>query len=129
MVQRVLLGSKSSGEIGLYISKPGINVTTATGRNFLFNSDTFQAMQFLQTGAASVPVNTTVRIAVPNMGYYPMVFLSFLYAGNTDPGNSIDIQVGYDNNSSFLIRRGSADSGDSTSNTFNYAVIRGQVMP
>lgn len=140
MARRLVLGFRQSGGTpGLYISKPGIDADFGAPGQMLFNSDSFQAMQFMQRGQVYLPTlpfsNTpqpdrynSAPIYYPNFGYFPIVLLSMDYTGPTDwIGSFANIQIQYVSHTTANLIRTDVDK-NSISPYINYAVLRGQVM-
>lgn len=83
MANRVLLNAS-----GLKISKPGINVLTATAAgDFAFVSD-YRTLPIRQTGTVSVPARTSITheynsatISYSNDGYTPLVVVAEAQSG------------------------------------------------
>lgn len=74
MTNRVLLGKKGS-DYGLWVSKPGQNVLTASDDNMLLSTD-FQAFQIVASGVINNPSNNTdYNLTIPNLGFTPIVLL------------------------------------------------------
>jgi hypothetical protein len=73
MANRVLFGARGA-ELGLWISKPGVNVLTAADSGLLFKAS-MRAAQIIQYGRIAQPggafINTAVNI--PNLGYRPII--------------------------------------------------------
>lgn len=79
MANRVCLGKRSVGQIGLFISKPGVDVLTAADADLLFSSS-INAMQMIVTGTIAVPNysqggNPYATIGYPDLGYIPTVLI------------------------------------------------------
>lgn len=113
MTNRVVLGKRDTNDIGLYISKPGFNVLTASINNMLFHSQQ-QSLQVVQTGRVSVSNGNPVTITIPNLGYWPMIFLAPDDSyGDFPDGNSEDWnpQVTFVSNTSVTINTGGPHSG------------------
>lgn len=71
MVDRVCLGRRASGDIGLYISKPGVSVFNTSNDNFLFTHNQ-RALQIVQSGM--LDFSNTTNVSIPNLGFSPKVF-------------------------------------------------------
>jgi hypothetical protein len=79
---RVLLGAIGDGEWGLKVSVSGVDVTTASDDDLLFDS-TRNTFKILSTGTATLTVTGTgqFQVEIPhNLGYTP-AFLAFVDAG------------------------------------------------
>jgi hypothetical protein len=79
---RVLLGAIGDGEWGLKVSVSGVDVTTASDDDLLFDS-TRNTFKILSTGTATLTVTGTGQFQVQivhNLGYTP-AFLAFVDAG------------------------------------------------
>lgn len=75
MVERVLMGQRGS-EMGLWISKPGKNVLTASESDMLFLATPTRqtkALQLVQQGTLSFAQGQEyVDIVTPNLGFNPL---------------------------------------------------------
>ncbi|MBD9544242.1 hypothetical protein IB276_32885 [Ensifer sp. ENS04] len=75
MANRVCLGQKATGQFGLWVSKPGINVLTAADSQMLFSSD-WKTLQIAQTGRVTIPSTPAnpfpFTFTVGDMGYRPL---------------------------------------------------------
>lgn len=77
MANRVLLGERS-GQQGLWVSKPGVNVLTA-GADQLLLSAGEASMQAIAAGSVSMAgsINDTgVTVTIPSTPYVPLVLLN-----------------------------------------------------
>lgn len=87
MANRVCMGQKAAGDFGLWVSKPGVNVLTATDAQMLFSSDwkTLQIAQTLRVAIPSTPANPfPIDFTISNLGFRPHVEYAvsgFLYVG------------------------------------------------
>jgi len=87
MAKRVLIGNRSSGGYGFYVSKLGTDVTTCDKKDLLFDSTqgTGGAGQVYAGGFLSSLGNTTQNFLTtgskPNLGYIPLVITSEDYSG------------------------------------------------
>lgn len=90
MANRVALGVRSGSQIGLYVSKAGQNVLTASNNNLLFSSDLL-AWQAVQTGTVNVPNEGFATITYPNLGYIPTVIALPRFTGYPPSMSGIDI--------------------------------------
>lgn len=111
MANRVIFGRRGT-DFGLYISKPGFDVLSAGINDMLFHPAQ-DSLQFVQTGAISVSNGNPVNIAIPDLGYWPMIFLApnDTY-GNFPDGTSTDWdpQITYNSNTSVTINVGGSSS-------------------
>ena len=74
MANRVLFGQRGS-EMGLWISKPGFNVLTASEADMLFLSTPtkqIKAFQIIQSGRITFGGATYVDVYYPNPGFRPV---------------------------------------------------------
>jgi hypothetical protein len=76
MPARLIAGQRGAGEYGFWVSKPGIDVFTASGDNLLFNAAAFNALP-VQVG--SVSSSTTVY---HGLGYVPLTVFSGDFLAN-----------------------------------------------
>lgn len=88
MVDRVLWGRRSNGEIGFFVSRPGYDVDTANSQNLMLSLGA-QTLQIVQSGALSVST-AEQALNLPNLGFKPFVILNcarfqvgLRYASNT----------------------------------------------
>jgi hypothetical protein len=110
MTNRLILGNRS-GQYGLWISKPGIDVLTASDRDCLFSSDV-RAFQVVQSGdLGDIGSGGSVGIATVDQGFLPFVVISCM---------KYRIQVSYSSNAFFTI----ASFGERTT-TFGAAILDG----
>jgi hypothetical protein len=72
MVKRVLLGPNSAGTNGLFISKPGFDVTTATSDQMIFDS----RLGYYGSVVASGQANAGQTVTFPTMPYVPLAFIT-----------------------------------------------------
>jgi hypothetical protein len=103
MANRVLLGKKGT-EYGLWISKPGIDVTTANVSDLMFSSSdsNFKYGQVLAANSYTFPTTAgsthSVTVTMPS-GKEPYVFWYSLFSSSTtfNPVNSFEplIEVSY----------------------------------
>lgn len=81
MARRVCMGQRNAGQFGLWISKPGHDVLTASYYNMLFASDE-KAVQVLTTGALTWSRNMkSAAIYFPNFGYRPTILWNVTVPG------------------------------------------------
>lgn len=119
MTTRLCLGNRGS-DVGLFISKPGIDVMTATAENLLFSTAS-RAFQFVQSGMLAVPSSKEVTITTPDLGYKPMIMLFPKVTGFS--ANYFQISwVRYDSNTSITLH--CETNGISTDGTVTYVVLR-----
>ncbi|MGB1843055.1 MAG: hypothetical protein ACPHIB_02755 [Thalassobaculaceae bacterium] len=92
MAERVLIGKRGTSDYGLYVSQAGINVTTATDAQLMFNSDAVEGFNVLQTGTVSVGargtsagINETLSgwVSYNSLGltYAPLITVGGRYGG------------------------------------------------
>ncbi|WP_295808881.1 hypothetical protein [uncultured Nitratireductor sp.] len=75
MVDRVILGRRG-GQNGLFISKPGVDVSSASDSQLLFRTTAgFETLQIVKSGRVYLTTGEPVTISVPNLGYRPKVIL------------------------------------------------------
>ncbi|MBN8241860.1 hypothetical protein JF546_02405 [Nitratireductor aquimarinus] len=83
MVDRVILG-KRGAQRGLFISKPGFDVSSASDDNLLFRTTAgFETLQIVQTARVYLTTGSPVTITVPNLGYYPKVIIQSDWGANS----------------------------------------------
>ena len=63
MANRVLLGNRA-GTYGLWVSKPGIDVLTASTSNLLFSSQTSKTVRVLASGSLFFPSGGTNSLSI-----------------------------------------------------------------
>jgi len=72
VTNRIIFGNRN-GQPGIWVSKPGVNVLTATDDGLLFSSDR-QAVQIVASGVITGAGNNTNHdIAIPNLGFKSLV--------------------------------------------------------
>lgn len=77
MVARILLGHLEGGDYGIKVSKPNVDVLSATNTE-LFLSSTFNNFQFAYSGAVANPgsVGAMRTVSFPSIGVKPRVWLA-----------------------------------------------------
>lgn len=74
MANRLLLGNRSSGGYGLYISRPGANVLTCDDTDLIFTSETTgSSVIHAIVPATLADGETNVDVSWSNIGYIPMI--------------------------------------------------------
>ena len=150
MANRILLGKStnsnlghSSGEFGLYISRPGDDVTNCTKDQLIFNTDNvgsvsgaidlgqFQVVPTSGTNAtASVSVNasSTATVSHANLGTGNLLLTNNSFASSDLTGQSptSNVTTSRFGNAGFTgTTSGTLSNGGNASATFTVAVIRG----
>ncbi|WLR91011.1 hypothetical protein [Shinella zoogloeoides] len=75
MTNRVVLG-KLNGSMAARVSKPGIDVLTASALEDFFLHESFKGHRILQTGSIPFATNTTTcTIYYPDWGFVPIIFM------------------------------------------------------
>ncbi|MFT6659324.1 hypothetical protein [Maritalea sp.] len=74
MVDRVLVGKRSTNEFGLFVSKAGFDVTTALESNLLLSTNT-STLQIVDKGVVS-PLISEQALVLPDVGFKPFVILN-----------------------------------------------------
>lgn len=74
MANRVLAGNHPSYGYGLFVSKPGVNVLTASESNLIYDSRTYRSGIIYQTFSPSTTANFTWTSS--SLGYIPAVIAS-----------------------------------------------------
>ncbi len=77
MANRVLLGNRSTGGYGLYVSKEGADVTSCAKKDLLFDSTSFRS-GMVYAGAKNLTLNDSADNFLttgskPSLGYIPLV--------------------------------------------------------
>jgi hypothetical protein len=79
VTNRIILGQRSSGRIGLYASRSGIDVLTCNDADLVFNSDAIQA-RILEEATVSLASYSAAagqwyrwRVTHPNYGFIPLI--------------------------------------------------------
>lgn len=72
MAPRVLFGQRS-GVLGAWVSKPGVDVTTAGADQLMMSTD-LGNVHAIASGIVSSPP-TSFSVSFPDLGYYPWVIL------------------------------------------------------
>lgn len=108
MANRVLIGKRNSTDYGLYVSKAGVDVTTASDENLLFNTDAPESGLILKSGTTTVttstnPSGTPASPAVTSyssyisygttLNYIPMVCLWDASSGTAYHGAGVQYPV------------------------------------
>jgi hypothetical protein len=77
MTNRAVLGVGPGGALGLFVSKPGVNVLSpGSDDDMLFSMATLN-LQIVQSGRISDPgANVSTTITIPNLGFNPFVIFS-----------------------------------------------------
>ena len=77
MANRVLMGNRSTGGYGLYVSKSGSNVLNCARKDLLFDASQSRAGEVYAGGSLSSLGNTTQNFlstgSKANLGYIPLV--------------------------------------------------------
>ena len=77
MANRVLIGNRSTGGYGLYVSKAASNVLTCARKDLLFDASQARAGEVYAGGSLSSLGNTTQNFlstgSKANLGYIPLV--------------------------------------------------------
>lgn len=73
MVNRIVLGDRN-GTMGLWISRPGFDVMTASEDNMLLSTSRVP-FQVIQSGVASFTPSNPRQVVInfPNRGYFPFI--------------------------------------------------------
>lgn len=80
MTNRIILGNRG-GSYGLFISRPGVDVSSATSPDDLIFSSSVSTWQIVQTGQVYLPAPSNQRdpvyetISYPDLGYNPTIFV------------------------------------------------------
>lgn len=125
MANRVCLGQRSS-DIGLFISKPAVNVLTASLDNMLFSSSA-RAYQAVASGTVAIANNSSTTIAYPNNGYVPTVLMFPVFTGFVASLSSSDaplLQTWVDEVTATSARLHLSFYGYTYSGSCNYVVLR-----
>lgn len=134
MSNRLLIGNRPNGNIGFYVSKPGIDVNTASSGQFIFSSDELQSFQIIYSAASNVPSppggTGSSRFAIypqsiPDLGYFPIILTSFNVPVNLTTSAAISLQVQYINNTTVNFIR---FANDGAGPIVNWSVVRGQLF-
>lgn len=77
MTNRAVLGAGPGGALGLFVSKPGVDVLSpGSDDNLLFSMAT-QNLQVVQSGVLGDPgAGAATTVTVPNLGFNPFVVFS-----------------------------------------------------
>lgn len=75
MTDRVILGYRDNVGYGLWVSRPGFDVNTATDDQMLFNT-TEESFKVLQKGSVVVPNNGNPVYVYHNLGVIPFAYLT-----------------------------------------------------
>ena len=90
MANRVVLGKHPSFGQGLFVSRTGIDVNTATEEDMIFSTAANCSSQFVLFDAYTVGGTSTVTISIPNYGddLFCMLYITHLnkFSGGTTSG-------------------------------------------
>lgn len=113
MTNRVLLGKRGT-KYGLWVSKPGVNVLTGTEDQMLLSTER-QSFQIVKSGLIAFPGagDDAPAIAIPNMGFSPLVLLSC-------PSHFVGYRMA--SNTSLIIRGFNQRNGQISTTPVSYAV-------
>lgn len=122
MVDRILLGKRGT-EYGLWISKPGYDVKSATAVSTLMVSPGMRVIQWIARGQVNVPAKGSVTVNVGNtIGFKTLVSLHSTQYGNTFIEN--DIRWAWLNNTQFQISYATDNPNpDLSSLVIDYAIL------
>jgi len=100
MANRVLLGKRNSTDYGLYVSKSGVDVTTASDENLLFNTDAAESGLILKSGTTTVTTASSAATSYSSyvslgttLNYIPMVCLWDASSGTAYHGAGVQYPV------------------------------------
>ena len=79
MANRVCLGQKAAGQFGLWVSKPGLNVLTASESQMLFSSNV-KTLQIAQNGKVTITA-LPYTLTIADLGFRPF-FEAFVSGWN-----------------------------------------------
>lgn len=72
MANRLIVGNRN-GEMGFWISKPGVDVFSASNSDLLLSHE-LRPLQIAQNGIVSIaPGQGAVSFPIPSLGYKPMI--------------------------------------------------------
>jgi hypothetical protein len=97
MTNRVIIGQRGAA-IGLWVSKPGIDVFSATERQLLLSHNSY-SFQIIYSGFILLNTSLDGTLTIPDLGYKPWILCAA----------SGDLELTYNSNTSISI------SGDTTS--------------
>lgn len=122
MTNRVVLGHRGSGVYGLFISKPGFNVLTATDNNLLFNSN-YGTLQIVQAGQVTIGSNSgTSDVGTSNLGFSPVCLTALKSTGRPGDSAYVELKVSYP--SATIVRIHRVRTNDvPTNGVINYAIV------
>lgn len=83
MANRLIIGQRGVSEYVFMVSKPGVNVLTASDSDLIFKHD-WKMLQVVQTGNVvftksqpwGTPETLSATLSMPNQGYKPWVYVS-----------------------------------------------------
>ena len=94
MANRVLLGNRSTGGQGIYVSKPGADVLTCAKKDLLLDSTTVRS-GLVYAGASGLTLNDSADNFLttgskPSLGFIPLVVCTEKNMGARDTANGGD---------------------------------------
>lgn len=91
MANRVILGKHPSYGEGLFVSRTGIDVLTATEEDLIFSTAANCSSQFVLFDAYTVGANSTVTVSIPNYGddLFCMLYSTDLFNSSSADSNGL----------------------------------------
>ncbi|MER8983982.1 hypothetical protein [Mesorhizobium sp. M0843] len=100
MANRIIIGERA-GDYGIFISRPGVDVLTATGSQLLLDT-TRRPLQLVQTGALILNGSFTT-VAFPNLGFKPVILWSTDYNTGSLNGSFIPLRLYFPSATTFNV--------------------------
>lgn len=92
MSGRIALGQKS-GQYGLWVSRPGVEVLTASDDDMLLSTSRTGLMIIASGVIYSPGNNTTHDFTIPALGYTPLVIVTGAYVGGWSFPSSTTLRI------------------------------------
>ena len=79
MAHRILIGNRTTGGYGLYVSQPGDDVLNTTN-SLLFDSRAGNSFTIKKVQEGTIAANGAAQTVTHNLGYYPLVALRWSHS-------------------------------------------------
>lgn len=119
MANRVLLGDRGDGIVGLWVSRPGVDVYTANQFDLILDS-LRPIISYVESGTVSLTTGTWASIAITNLGYPPHVVAFITSSGIYDHQGSLQWRISNNSTAQLLY---TAASGGAANVTARYMII------
>lgn len=119
MANRTIIGTRGT-DVGIFISKPGIDVLTAAEQDLLLSTSQ-PSLQFVQMGSITFSSAGNIDVAIPDQGFAPVCLWSVNYGSSSTGANGLEVRYFFPSNS--LMRVFVDNTGIGTI-VFCYGIIR-----